>query len=358
MSILCCFFTLLLAIGNLLATISNSDLFERKTIVVLGGTGYLGRAIVSGLLPHNPHRIIVFSRDEVKHFTCSKIFGNNSRIEYIIGDIRDYDRLLQVTRGADIVFHVAALKRMNDLELNVQECIKTNVMGNMNVFRACIENNVDKMLFISTDKACSPINIYGASKFVSEKIFTNYDKSKIKTRFIVARFGNILESTGSIIPFFVEKIKKGENIPLTDDRMTRFIIDKNGAVALLFDALRYGTGGEIFTKSLPAMKITDLIEILQNHYGSKTTISVIGIRPGEKLHEMMFNRDESLRVFDYQNYYIIRSSVDHFYDDRDVQPNYVAYGKRITHGHKLTSDQTVVSQEELLELLKQLQVLE
>ena len=334
---------------------SNADLFENKNILILGGTGYLGRAITTEVLKYNPKKVIIFSRDEVKHFNMTKIYGHNTKIESIIGDIRDYNSVLRATRGIDIVFHVAALKRMDTIESNVEEAIKTNLMGSLNVLNACEANNVDQMLFISTDKACSPINAYGACKFVSEKIFTNYDKRHVKTKFVVTRFGNILESTGSVIPIFVDKIKSGQEIPLTDDKMTRFIIAKEEAVELIFDALRYSTGGEIFVKQLPAMKIVDLIEVLKNKHGAKNPIKVIGLRPGEKIHEMLINESEMARAIEFKNYYIIRPSIGSLYDIQDQEPAiYLTRGIAVPHESiaHYESSQTVLSQEELCNLLE------
>ncbi len=332
---------------------NHFDLFERKNIVVLGGTGYLGRAITEEVLKYNPTSVIIFSRDEVKHFHCSKLFGDNPKLHMVIGDIRDYDSLLQVTKNADIVFHAAALKRMDALESNVLEAIKTNVLASMNVFNACVNNNVGQVLFVSTDKASSPINAYGACKFVSEKIFTNYNRRNIKTKFVVTRFGNILESTGSVIPVFVDRIKAGQDIPLTDKQMTRFIICKREASELMCDALRYSVGGEIVTKRLPAMKIIDLIETLKSYFNASNPISIIGLRPGEKLHEVLVNASEMRRTYEHNNYLIVRpSTISLDVDDNNNLPLYMKHGKYLGDGPltDYSSDQEVVSQEKLLNL--------
>lgn len=338
---------------------TNRVLFENKNILVLGGTGYLGRAIVTEVLKYNPKKVIIFSRDEVKHFCVIKSFGDTSRIQSILGDIRDYESLLRVTRGIDIVFHVAALKRMDMLENNVFEAVKTNILGSINVFNACIANKVDKVLFISTDKACLPINTYGACKFVSEKIFTNYDKKNISTKFMVTRYGNILESTGSVIPIFVDKVKLGQDIPLTDDKMTRFIVTKEEAVALMCDALRYGTGGEIFIRHLNAMKITDLIEVIKNQFSAHNKIKVIGLRPGEKIHEVLINEAEMGRAIEYSGCFIIRSSIDDFIYDNDKIPLYVCNGKVVEKSkmNQYSSDQAVISQVDLACLIRKLGLL-
>ncbi len=335
----------------------NHDLFENKNIVVLGGTGYLGRAITEEVLRWNPQSVTIFSRDEVKHFNCIKLFDSNPKLHMVIGDIRDYESILQVTRNADIVFHVAALKRMDALESNVQEAIKTNVLASINVFNACVQNGVDKVLFVSTDKASSPINAYGACKFVSEKIFTNYDKRTIKTKFVVTRFGNILESTGSVIPIFLDKIKNGDPLTLTDEQMTRFIICKNEASQLMCDALRYSIGGEIVAKRLPALNVLDLIEILKSHFKVDNPIRIIGLRPGEKLHEVLVNSSEMRRTYEYKNYLFVRPSIVSLAKDTiDALPEYIEYGTYLGGGesYDYSSDLEVLSQEKLGQLFKKL----
>ena len=336
---------------------TNNELFENKNILILGGTGYLGRAIAVEVLQYNPKKVTIFSRDEVKHFNSTKIFGNNPKVHNMIGDIRDYRSVLHATRSVDIVFHVAALKRMDGLESNVEEAIKTNILGSTNVFHACIVNNVDKVLFISTDKACLPINTYGACKFVSEKMFTNYDRGKITTKFMATRFGNILESTGSVIPIFTDKIKNGEDLSLTDERMTRFIINKKQAVAIIFDALRYGVGGEIFVRRLPAMKITDLIEVLKDKYHANNKVNIIGLRPGEKLHEVLINKFEMARTYVFNGYFVITPSIKKRAESHEQEvPSYIEQGERIDESmmYNYSSDKDLISKEELSLLLEKL----
>jgi UDP-N-acetylglucosamine 4,6-dehydratase len=339
---------------------TNHEMFENKSILILGGTGYLGRSIATEVLKYNPKKVIIYSRDEVKHFDITKIFNKNPKVQSMIGDIRDYDSLLKATRSVDIVFHVAALKRMDMLETNVDEAIKTNIIGSINVFNACTTNNVDKVLFISTDKACLPINTYGACKFVSEKIFTHYDPAKTNTKFMATRFGNILESTGSVIPIFIDKIKSGDDIPLTSDQMTRFIICKKEATQLIFDALRYGTGGEIFTKKLPALKVTDLIDVLKNEFNTQNTVRVIGLRPGEKLHEALINESEMPRTYVFDGYYIITPSLNDWLTNKESNtPLYVKKGKLLSEflTKDYSSDQAVIPQDELATLFKKLGIL-
>lgn len=334
---------------------SNQEIFEGKRIAILGGTGYLGRAIGTEVLKYNPKQVIVFSRDEVKHFyVLSKTFNNNPKVTSVLGDIRDYEALLKATRNVDIVFHVAALKRMDCLEDNVEEAIKTDVLGSINVFNACVANNVKRVLFISTDKACSPINTYGACKFVSEKVFTNYNTQNYSTKFMAVRFGNILDSTGSVIPIFIDKIKSGQDITLTDDRMTRFIIDKSEAIDLIFDALRYGQGGEIFIKRLSAMKITDLIDVLKEKLNANNQVRVIGLRPGEKLHEIMINESEIMRAFAYKNFFIITPSIPQWIANHaDDLPIYLKHKVRVNErmNKEYSSGDETISQEKLADLL-------
>ena len=334
---------------------TNSALLKGKTILITGGTGYLGQALTEEILKQNPKSIRVFSRDEVKHFNFQEKFSNNKKIRNFLGDIRDFPRLLKATRGADIVIHAAALKRLDLLEYNVDESIKTNILGTLNVVNACLENNVQKAIMISTDKACSPVNTYGACKFVSERIFSesNYNKGDIRTVFTTVRYGNVLESTGSVIPFFSEKIINGDIIPLTDTRMTRFIISPKEAVELVFNAIRYGTGGEIFVPKLPSFKITDLIEILKEKYHKDNKVKVIGTRPGEKIHELMINGSEMPRTYDFKKLYVIASSIQDF---GNKKPVYIKKGKLLNEKimKEYSSEDVLIFKEGVSKIFKKL----
>ena len=332
---------------------------EGKTILITGGTGYLGQALVEEILKYNPQSIRVFSRDEVKHHRFQEKFSKHKdKIRNFIGDVRDFDRLKKAARGADLVIHAAALKRLDILEYNVEEAIKTNIIGTLNVVNACLENNVKKAIMVSTDKACSPVNTYGACKFVSERIFSESNKSKgsLPTIFTTVRYGNVLESTGSVIPFFSEKIKNGEKIPLTDPRMTRFIISPKEAVELIFSSIKYGVGGEVFVPKLPAFKITDLIEILEEKFSKKNGVEIIGLRPGEKIHELMINYSEVPRTYDYENLYVINSCIQNLDQGEAV---YHKEGKRITEKEmkEYSSEHAVIPKVKVEKLFKELGLL-
>jgi len=331
------------------------NLFKDKTILITGGTGFLGRELIKEILKSDPHSIRVFSRDEVKHHKVQEIFNYNKKLRNLIGDVRDYPRLKKACQGADIVIHAAALKRLDILEYNVEESIKTNIIGAMNVVNACLECDVEKALFVSTDKACSPVNTYGACKFVSERIFTesNFNKGSKRTIFTVVRYGNVLESTGSVIPFFTKKIKENQKIPLTDSRMTRFIISPEQAVELVINALKYSVGGEVFVPKLPAFKVTDLIKILKEKLNADNEIEIIGIRPGEKIHELMINFAEVPKTYKFRDMYVITSSIANYHEIKHAE--YMNNENKLTEKDMLqySSEQAVVSKEEVEKLFKE-----
>lgn len=335
------------------------NIFKDKVILVTGGTGYLGRALTQEILKHEPKSIRLFSRDEVKHHHVQELFHYDPRIRNLIGDVRDYSRLRRAIEGADIVIHAAALKRLDILEYNVGESIKTNIMGTMNVIDACLEQDVEKAVFVSTDKACSPVNTYGACKFVGERIFTesNYNKGPSRTIFTCVRYGNVLESTGSVIPFFETKITNGQKIPLTDPRMTRFIISPLQAVELIFCALNHAIGGEIFVPKLPAFKITDLIDILREKHHKDSDVEIVGIRPGEKIHELMINASEVPRTFNFKNVYVVTSSIGHYH--KVPVADYMNEGRKLDEGEmeEYSSKDAVVPKDDVRELFSKLGLL-
>jgi len=330
-------------------------LLKGKTILITGGTGFLGITLTREILKQNPQSIRLFSRDEVKHHRIQELFSHHPKIRNFIGDVRDYPRLLKATRNVDIVIHAAALKRIDLLEYNVEEAIKTNIIGTQNVVNVCLTNGVEKAIFISTDKACSPVNTYGACKFVGERIFSesNFSKGDIRTIFTTVRYGNVLESTGSVIPFFNSKIKNGNKIPLTDSRMTRFIISPEQAVDLIFSAIKYGEGGEIFVPKLSSFKIVDLIDILKEKHKAKNKIKIIGIRPGEKIHELLINKTEIPRTVSFKNLYIITSCIDNH------KPLYLRAGKKINEAliKNYNSKDYLLTKIEIKKLFKQLELI-
>ena len=330
------------------------QLLKDKTVLITGGTGYLGRHLIRPILEQNPASIRVFSRDEVKHHQLAEHF-HDERIRSFIGDVRDYERIEKAVCEADIVIHAAALKRLDLIEYNVFEAIKTNVFGTMNVINACLKNNIEKVILISTDKACSPINTYGATKMLAERAFieSNYSKGKAKTVFSIVRYGNVTESTGSAIPAFVEKIKQNEDVPLTDSHMTRFFITPKQAVEQVFKAIEFGVGGEIFVPRLPAFKITDLIEVLCEHYGSKSRTKTIGIRPGEKIDEWMINDYEAKNAYEFGDGYVVVPQIEKY---QDVKYAYLKGTPKFKLAH-YTSRDALVEKNEVEKTLRENHIL-
>ena len=335
------------------AYVDYAPLFQDKNVLITGGSGFIGKALITEILKYNPAKIIIFSRDEVKHYKILAQF-NDSRLKSVLGDVRDYAALLDATRNVDVVIHAGALKRLDILESNIDECLKTNILGTVNVARACIENNVKKAVFISSDKACSPVNTYGACKFISEKIFSNNITDSSGTCFVTVRYGNVIESTGSVMPMFCKKIRNNEVIPLTDPAMTRFFITKEQAVELIFKALLYGQGGEIFVPCLPAFKIIDLIEVLHEKFHKKNNVRIVGLRPGEKIHELMINSTEIPRTYKFDNLFIITSLLS----TKSNNALYEICGERLNSNTfaEYSSGNSVESQEKLSALLDSYQI--
>ena len=280
-----------------------SDMFKNSTILITGGTGSFGsKFIPMTLKKFNPKKIIVYSRDEIKQWEMQNLYNNQKKIRFFIGDIRDKERLFRALDGVDYVVHAAASKIVPTAEYNPFEAIKTNVNGAMNLIDTCIDRKVKKIVALSTDKACNPANLYGATKLASDKLFIagNYYSSKIHTKFSVVRYGNVMGSRGSVIPFFRDQSKNGI-ITITDKRMTRFMISLEDAVNQVWTAFSEMQGGEIFVKKIPSMNIVDIAKAI-----SKTAkIKYIGIRPGEKIHELMISESDSMYTYELKNYYII-----------------------------------------------------
>jgi len=278
----------------------KGNIFKGKTILITGGTGTLGTALVRRLLPLKPKKIIIFSRDEFKQSEMQKQFKSD-KLRYILGDVRNKDSITSACKGVDYIIHTSALKQVPALEYNPEQAVYTNIIGAMNVVQSAIANNVKKVVALSTDKAVNPINMYGASKLASDKIFVNGGAlSAGKTIFSVVRYGNVANSRGSVIPLFDEMKQRGEIfLPLTDARMTRFYITIDEGVDLIFKAFSEMQGGEIFISKIPSFKISDLVTSMNCDYIE------IGIRPGEKLHEIMITSEDSDRTYDCGKYYVI-----------------------------------------------------
>jgi UDP-N-acetylglucosamine 4,6-dehydratase (inverting) len=284
-----------------------------KTILVTGGTGSFGNTFLPMTLKsQNPKKIIVFSRDEMKQWNMAQKFENDKRVRFFIGDVRDKDRLSRALDGVDVVIHAAATKIVPTAEYNPFEAVKTNVFGAMNVIDAAIDQGVAKVVALSTDKASSPINLYGATKLTSDKLFiaANSYSGENGTKFSVVRYGNVLGSRGSVIPFFLSKLKTG-TLPITDPEMTRFMITLEQGVGLVWKALSEAHGGEIFVQKIPSMKITDIARAIS----PDAKQVVIGIRPGEKVHEQMIGFEDSPRTYDFGDHYRIMPTIDTGWQD-------------------------------------------
>jgi UDP-N-acetylglucosamine 4,6-dehydratase len=289
--------------------VAQQSMFDGKSVLITGGTGSFGKKFVETLLKrHKPRRVIVYSRDELKQYEMAQIF-NDPCMRYFIGDVRDGPRLRQAFNGVDFVVHAAALKHVPVAEYNPLECLKTNVGGAENVIHAAIDNEVEKIIALSTDKAANPINLYGASKLASDKLFVaaNNIAGGHRTRFSVVRYGNVVGSRGSVVPFFRNLLAQNvKELPITDVRMTRFWITLQQGVDFVFDNFKRMHGGEIFVPKIPSSRITDLAEAIAPGLPHK----LIGIRPGEKLHEIMCPRDDYHLTLEFPGHYVIKPSIN------------------------------------------------
>ncbi len=302
------------------------DKLNNSTILITGGTGSFGNTFVPmTLLESDPKKIIIFSRDEMKQWEMAKLFQGEERVRFFIGDVRDRNRLYRALDGVDYVVHAAATKIVPTAEYNPFECIKTNINGAMNLIDASIDCNVKGVVALSTDKASSPINLYGATKLASDKLFVaaNAYSGEHATKFSVVRYGNVMGSRGSVIPFFHEKKSSG-SVPITDKRMTRFMISLEQGVQLVWHAFEDMEGGEIYVKKIPSMKVTDLASIV----APNAEQIEVGIRPGEKLHEQMIGEGDSASTYEYKDYYKILPMINGW--DEDLH--------RIKKGKKVSED--------------------
>ena len=289
-------------------------MLENSSILVTGGTGSFGHAFVPMTLKkYNPKRLVILSRDEMKQWEMAKLFGDDPRVRFFIGDVRDKDRLYRALDGIDYVVHAAATKIVPTAEYNPFECIKTNIDGAMNLIDACIDQDVKRVVALSTDKASSPVNLYGATKLASDKLFVASNSSYAagnNTRFAVVRYGNVMGSRGSVIPFFMS-IKDSGVLPITDARMTRFMISLEQGVELVWHAFDDMVGGEIYVKKIPSMKVTDIAHVI----APDAKKEIVGIRPGEKLHEQMIGAEDSYFTYEYPEHFKILPQINSWAED-------------------------------------------
>jgi UDP-N-acetylglucosamine 4,6-dehydratase (inverting) len=301
------------------------------SILITGGTGSFGNCFVPlTLARYNPRRLVVYSRDEMKQWEMGKLYSHDDRVRFFIGDVRDKDRLARALNGIDYVVHAAATKIVPTAEYNPFECVKTNVFGAMNLIDACIDQGVKRVVALSTDKASSPANLYGATKLTSDKLFIagNSYAGSNDTRFAVVRYGNVMGSRGSVIPFFMSVAAKGA-LPITDTRMTRFMITLEQGVDLVWHAFEDMVGGEIYVKKIPSMKVTDIAIVT----APAAKHEIVGIRPGEKLHEQMIGPEDAPHTYEYPEHYKILPAIHNW----SMDP------KRINDGHLVAPDFTYCS---------------
>jgi UDP-N-acetylglucosamine 4,6-dehydratase len=288
-------------------------MLTNSSILVTGGTGSFGHTFVPmTLAKYNPRRLVIYSRDEMKQWEMSKLYGGDKRVRFFIGDVRDKERLARALKGIDYVVHAAATKIVPTAEYNPFECVKTNIIGAMNLIDACIDKGVKRVVALSTDKASSPANLYGATKLASDKLFIagNSYSGDQETRFSVVRYGNVMGSRGSVIPFFMSQIEKGV-LPITDSRMTRFMITLEQGVDLVWHAFDDMVGGEIYVKKIPSMKVTDVARAI----APEARHELVGIRPGEKLHEQMIGLEDAPHTYEYSHHFKILPAIHNWSRD-------------------------------------------
>ena len=329
-------------------------MFENKTILITGGTGSLGQALTKRLLEYNVKAVRIFSRNESKQIEMESNIKDD-RIRFFLGDVRDLQRLTRATEDVDLVFHAAALKHVPKIEYNPFEAIKTNVVGSQNMIDACLANDVEKVICVGTDKAVSPLNTYGATKLLMEKLFVaanNYlNPEKHRTVFLAVRYGNVLGSSGSVIPKFIEQIKTNKPVTITDPKMTRFSITMDEALDFIFNATKVGKGSEVFVPKLYAYNIADVKNALTELL-SDTGEKIIGIRTGEKLHETLINEDEIRYSWEFKNMYMIANPLYSLFIDKNIKESDQGI-KKIEDVQKYSSDSVEkISVKELKTIIK------
>jgi UDP-N-acetylglucosamine 4,6-dehydratase (inverting) len=307
-------------------------MLSNSTILITGGTGSFGSSFLPMTLNRfDPKKIIIYSRDEMKQWQMAKAFGDDPRVRFFIGDVRDRDRLYRALDGVDYVVHAAATKIVPTAEYNPFECVKTNINGAMNLIDACIDKGVKRVVALSTDKASSPVNLYGATKLASDKLFVagNSYAGGHDTRFSVVRYGNVMGSRGSVIPYFLSISSRG-SLPITDVRMTRFMITLEQGVELVWHAFEDMQGGEIYVKKIPSMKITDIARAV----APDAAHEIVGIRPGEKLHEQMISSEDALYTYEYPEHFKILPAIHNWSSD----PFRIKDGRKVPEGFVYSSD--------------------
>ncbi len=333
----------------------NIDVFfNNKKILIIGGTGTIGKHLLKHILMEGPSVVRLLSRDEFKQFQLQNEIGDREDIRYLIGDVRDYNRLLNAMEGIDYVFHVAAMKHVPACEYNPYEAVLTNIVGTYNVVKAAIEKGVKKVVFTSSDKAISPTNTYGATKLTAEKIIQSaeYTKGKVVTNFSTVRFGNVMGSRGSVIPLFIKQILDNKKITVTDLSMSRFMMTVDQATLLTIKALKESKGGEIFVLKMPVISLKDLADVVieetcakYNLNPAEISIEEIGVRPGEKMYEELMTFDESIIAWELPDMFIIPATF------KKKEDEYV-HAKKAKHGTYSSHDQSPISKEEVRQLLR------
>ena len=330
-------------------------MFNNKNILITGGTGSFGKKYTKILLEkYKPNKIIIYSRDELKQYEMSQDY-NDRCMRYFIGDVRDADRLKKAMKDVDFVIHAAALKHVPIAEYNPMECIKTNIYGAQNVIDAALENGVSKIIALSTDKAANPVNLYGATKLASDKLFVaaNNLVGNQDTRFSVVRYGNVIGSRGSVVPYFQKLINEGSTfLPITDEKMTRFMITLDDGVNFILKNFERMQGGEIFVPKIPSMRMVDLADAMAPNLERE----IIGIRPGEKLHEIMCPADDSHLTFEFEDHFVIAPTIT-FTKRRDYDHNILGeMGTKVAQGFEYNSgnNKEWLEKEELLKLIKEI----